>query len=203
MSFLSRIFLKGVATVLPLALTVALVVWLAGKAESVLGGLLRKVILDSGYVPGMGLIVGVLLVFGVGLLTHVWLFKKVIKGCESVLLSLPVIKSIYSAVNDFFKYLTQPKTEGMDQVVSVEFPNIQAKVIGFVTRNDLDGLPDALGDQDTIAVYFPMSFQIAGYTLFLPKSRVTRLDLSLEEGMRLALTAGMTMQTTKNAVRED
>lgn len=195
MGFISRVFLKGLAAILPLALTVFLISWLGGKAESLLGGWLREVTPKGSYVPGMGIIAGILLVFGVGLLTHLWLIKQVLKGLEKLVLGLPVVRSIYSALSDFVKYLTQPKSQGMDQVVAVMLPGLNAKIIGFVTRNDLQGLPDELGDKQNVAVYLPMSFQVAGYTLYLSRDQITPLDLTLEDGMRLALTAGMNQKS--------
>ena len=62
---------------------------------------------------------------------------------------------------------------------------------GFVTRRDFSALPPNLGDEHTIAVYLPMSYQVGGYTLMLPRDAVEPLDMSVDEAMRYALTAGM------------
>jgi uncharacterized membrane protein len=40
-------------------------------------------------------------------------------------------------------------------------------------------------------VYFPMSYQIGGYTLYMPRERLKPLDITVEEGMRLVLTGGI------------
>jgi uncharacterized membrane protein len=45
--------------------------------------------------------------------------------------------------------------------------------------------------KDMLMVYFPMSYQIGGFTLTVPESAVTRLDISMEDAMRHVLTAGM------------
>ena len=67
------------------------------------------------------------------------------------------------------------------------------KLIGFVTRQAFRDLPDGIGEEgNTVAVYLPMSYQIGGYTVFLPRSSVKPLDMSVEQVMRFALTAGMT-----------
>ena len=34
-----------------------------------------------------------------------------------------------------------------------------------------------------------MSYQVGGYTVFVPKAWVSKLDMSAEEGMRNAMTA--------------
>jgi uncharacterized membrane protein len=63
--------------------------------------------------------------------------------------------------------------------------------IGFVTRDDGGELGLGPATEGTIAVYFPMSYQIGGYTLLLPRDRVEPLDIPIETAMRLVLTGGM------------
>jgi uncharacterized membrane protein len=66
-----------------------------------------------------------------------------------------------------------------------------AVAIGFVTRDDASELGLGPAAEGTIAVYFPMSYQIGGYTLLLPRDRVEPLDIPIETAMRLVLTGGM------------
>ena len=47
------------------------------------------------------------------------------------------------------------------------------------------------GGEDLVAVYLPMSYQIGGYTVYLPRSRLTETDLSVEQAMRIVLTGGV------------
>jgi len=67
------------------------------------------------------------------------------------------------------------------------------RLIGFVTSEDFSGLPQAskAADKSTVGVYLPMSYQIGGYTVYLPKSQVDPLDMSIEDAMRFTLTAGV------------
>jgi uncharacterized membrane protein len=60
-----------------------------------------------------------------------------------------------------------------------------------VTREDFSSLPGKLGASDTVGVYLPMSYQIGGYTVFLPRSAIEPIDMSVEDAMRFTLTAGM------------
>ena len=66
------------------------------------------------------------------------------------------------------------------------------EVLGFVTREQFDDVPLDPQAEDAVAVYMPMSYQIGGYTLFLPRSALTPVDVSFEQGMRLAITGGVT-----------
>jgi uncharacterized membrane protein len=74
-----------------------------------------------------------------------------------------------------------------------------AHLIGFVTEEEVS--PKLFGEQtsDLVAVYFPMSYQIGGYTLYLHKSELQETTLSVEEGMRLVLIGGVTSEATAKA----
>jgi uncharacterized membrane protein len=67
------------------------------------------------------------------------------------------------------------------------------RVMGFVTRSDLAGLPAGISEPGMIAVYMPMSYQIGGYTALVPRASVQAVDMTLEEAMRFILTAGVSV----------
>ncbi|HKX56623.1 MAG TPA: DUF502 domain-containing protein [Xanthomonadales bacterium] len=191
MNVLGKLFLKGLAVVIPLALTVAILWWLAGGAERLLGGLLVRFLPQGWYVPGMGLVVGLAITMLIGLLSHVLLFQKLFTYGEDILNRLPLVKSIYTAIKDFVGYFSPDSKAAMSKVVLVRLPGQDFEQIGFVTREDFASLPVTLATIDPVAVYLPMSYQIGGYTLFLPRTAVTPIDMSFEEGMKLVLTGGV------------
>ena len=191
---LGKLFLKGLVVVIPLALTLSIVWWLASYAESLLGGLLAKVLPDDWYVPGMGLVAAVAITILIGLLSHILLFRRMWSWAESLLNRLPLVKSIYSAIKDFIEYLSPENKATMNKVVLVRIPGLDFEQLGFITREDFSQLALPLAIEDPVAVYLPMSYQIGGYTLFLPRRSITPLDMSFEEGMRLVLTGGVSRE---------
>jgi uncharacterized membrane protein len=191
MNVLGKLFLKGLAVVIPLALTIAILWWLAGGAERLLGGLLVRFLPQGWYVPGMGLVAGLAITMLIGLLSHVLLFQKLFTYGEDILNRLPLVKSIYTAIKDFVGYFSPDSKAAMSKVVLVRLPGQEFEQIGFVTREDFASLPVTLATIDPVAVYLPMSYQIGGYTLFLPRTAVTPIDMSFEEGMKLVLTGGV------------
>ena len=80
--------------------------------------------------------------------------------------------------------------------VSVRLPGQEFEQIGFVTREDFSSLPLEPTVDEPVAVYLPMSYQIGGYTLFLPRSCLTPVDLSFEDGMKLVVTGAVTRDST-------
>jgi len=200
MNVLGKLFLKGLAVVIPATLTLAILWWMARGAEQVLGGLLMKFLPAGWYIPGMGLVSAVAITVLIGLLTHVILFQKLFALGEAILNRLPLVKTIYSAIKDFIAYLSPDSKTALSKVVLVKIPGAEFEQLGFVTREDFSRLPMKPTVEEPIAVYLPMSFQIGGYTLFLPRSCLTPIDISFEDGMKLVLTGAVSREEPAKTV---
>ena len=196
MNTLGKLFLKGLAVMIPAALTLAILWWLARGAERVLGGLLSAFMPAGWYIPGMGLLAAVAITILVGLLTHVIVFQRLFAIGEAILARLPLVKSLYSAIKDFMAYFSPDSKAAMSKVVLVQLPGQAFELLGFVTREDFSRLPVQLSADDPVAVYLPFSYQIGGYTLFLPRACLTPVDMPFEEAMKLVLTGAVARENT-------
>lgn len=191
-------FLKGLAALLPVALTIYVVFWLAKTAESVLGGPLRALLPEGHYWPGLGLLVAFLLTLFVGVLVDAYIVRRVFRFGEALLARIPIVKTIFGAFKDFSRFLPAGgKARDLKRVVLWRMGS--AQLIGFVTEEQVS--PKLLGAaaEEMVAVYFPMSYQIGGYTLYLHKDELRETELSVEEAMRLVLIGGITSQTPSAA----
>ena len=186
---LSKILLTGFITLLPVILTIYLLYWLAVTSENTMGAALRWTLPDATYFPGLGMLAGLVFVFIVGLLMKAILVRQLFAIGEKILYQLPLVKTVYRAMRDLFDFFS-PKKEGLGQVVAVTYNGTE--MIGFVTQTDQQRLPETFREQDKVLVYLPMSYMIGGFTLFIPKDQVRELNMSMEEAMRFALTAGIT-----------
>jgi uncharacterized membrane protein len=186
---IGSILLKGLVTILPIGLTVYFVYWLGITTESLLSKPIKFLVGESHYFPGMGLITGFLLLFLVGLAVNAFLVRRLLGFGEELLLRVPVVKTVYSAIRDMTRLVNTDKKKGdLDRVVTVDVG--LGRLIGFVTQEHANTLGIGGGD-DLVAVYLPMSYQIGGYTIYLPRSRVTETDLTVEAAMRIVLTGGV------------
>jgi uncharacterized membrane protein len=186
-------FLKGLAAVLPLALTIYVVFWLAKTAESVLGGPLRAVLPAAHYWPGLGLLAAFVLILLVGMLVEAYVVRRMFRFGESVLARIPIVKTIFGAFKDFSRFLPAGgKARDLKRVVLWRLGS--AQLIGFVTEEQVSTKLLGHAAEDMVAVYFPMSYQIGGYTLYLHKDELRETELSVEEAMRLVLIGGVTSQ---------
>ena len=190
MKRLARTFLSGLAVVLPIVVTLALLAWAVGLAESMLGAAMRLVLPEGSYPHGLGLLAAIALIFAIGVLMEAVLFRRLMGWFEAGLERIPLVKTIYGAVRDLMTLFSKSGSRKFSKVVMVKFPGSDAQLVGFVTIEDFAGLPIAPGEGH-VAVYLPMSYTIGGYTVFVPRDWLTPLDMSLEDAMRFVVTAGM------------
>jgi uncharacterized membrane protein len=187
---LARTFFTGLAVVFPIFVTIALILWLVNAVESTLGALFRLVAPEGIYYPGLGLLAAIGIIFAVGVLMEALLFRRLMGWFERLLNHIPLVKTVYGAVRDLMSLFSRSGTAGFTKVVLVKWPDNGVSMLGFVTLEDFAGLPVAPG-ADKVAVYLPMSYQIGGHTIFVPRDWLTPVDMSLEEAMRFVVTAGM------------
>ena len=182
-------FIKGLAAVLPVAVTIYLVVWLATTAENMLGAALRLVLPEEHYRPGLGLLAGFIVVMLAGVAVNAYVIRGFIRTGEAFLARVPLIKTIYGALKDLTRFLPAGKErKDLKRVVIWRVAN--ARVIGFVTSESVHALlcTDAT---DRVAIYVPLSYQLGGHLLFVPRNELESTELTVEEAMRLVLIGGI------------
>lgn len=192
MKSISRMLLTGLLTILPIVVTLAILAWLAGTLESLFGGLLEWVLPEGMYRTGMGLAAGLVLVIVLGIVMSTWLAQRLFEFFENTMLKVPVINGLYGAIKDMTTLFAPDRQRQFSAVVTFTLPGTDAKLMGFVTRDDCTDLPEGLAGSDIVAVYLPMSYQIGGYTLLLPRDQLTEVEMPTSEALRFVLTAGVT-----------
>ena len=189
--FLSRTFLKGLAVVLPIVAAVYVTLWIVRDGETVVRGALLTVLPEQYYVPGLGLALVVTIVFSVGLLMYPWLTRKLLDGIDGFLRRVPLFGSVYSPTRDLMEMFGGDVEQQLGQVVMIEIPNTNIETLGFITRDNLTDMPEGLASEDRVVVYVQWSSQIGGYCFVVPQDSVRPVDMTVEQGMRWALTAGI------------
>lgn len=186
----TQYFVRGLLAVLPLALTVYVLYVFLAWTDSMARWLTYPFFGDT-YIPGLGLLLAVIAIGGLGFVISQPSVRHLMSLVEFPFTNLPVVKSIYSSLKSFADYFSPQHKQTAQQVVVVQFPNGQMEIIGLVTRNSLDGLPEGVTKDNRVAVYLPMGYMIGGYTVFVPREWVTPIAMSVEEAMRSALIAWM------------
>lgn len=198
---IGKTFLKGLAAILPLAITLALLMWFFSLIEGTLGSLIKDIIGPKFYFPGLGILVGLVIVFFVGLFMNAWIVQKLYQWTDLLFKRIPIVKALYNSVKELLKFFNSSKGKTDSNVVIITFQGM--KLIGLVTRDNFDDMPAELGKEGDIAVYIPMSYQLGGFTVIVPKTMVQPVpDMTTEKGLRFVVTAGMQTSPDKNIERE-
>ena len=195
MKRLSQYFFRGLITFLPLALPVYVLYLFVAWTERSAMALIRPVIGDF-YLPGLGIALGAVVIVALGFLVSMPITARLVSLIELPFTNLPVVKSIYSSLKNFADYFS-PHEQDEQQVVMLNMPGQELGIVGLVTRQSMRGLPSGLSELDNrVAVYLPMGYMIGGYTVFVPRSWTTPINMSVEEAMRSALIAFMASNKT-------
>jgi uncharacterized membrane protein len=197
-----RSFLVGLAAVVPIWVTVLVVSWLAGFVEATLGRVVSLALPQEWYWPGTGVLVGLVLILAIGWLLDRGPLRAAFEALDRGVEHVPAVRSIYGTARDLMLYLVGSKSNGRKQsfskVAVVKVGDGKTKLVGLVTREDMTDLSGGLGLKETVMVYLPMSYQLGGYTIIVPRSAIELVDMSVEDAIRLTMTAGVSSESSVN-----
>ncbi len=192
MKRITDIFFRGLITLLPIVITFYLIYTGVIILENLLGQFFRDVLGES-YIPGLGLLTTLILIFVFGLILTHFLSKSIWDQIERRLTQVPLIKALYSPLKDLMSLFSNDGQKDLKSVVVVELAD-GAHVVGLVTRDQFedvvlnnDSLLKPLFDQK-VAVYIPLSYALGGFTVLMDKSKIKKIDIPVEKALSLAIT---------------
>ncbi|NTV14756.1 MAG: DUF502 domain-containing protein [Desulfobulbaceae bacterium] len=186
---INRKLFAGVLAVLPILATIYLIYWGVTSIEGGLAVLLGLVLPEEAYRPGLGLVVGLSLILLAGIMVETFIVRKILGWFERAICKIPVVKIIYGSIRDLLAFVARGKDSGGGQAVWVSLGVGDLRMLGFVTRENMH---EFSGDfHDRVVVYLPVSYQIGGYTVIVPRSQVTPAGIPFEKAMRFVMTAGV------------
>jgi len=199
----SRWFINGLVAILPITITLYVTWWIASLAESVFGAPLRRWLGVRGdqtgyYFYGLGLAVMIIFLVCVGLFLEFYLGRLLMHWGESLLARIPGVKQIYSGIKEIIVFFNPEKKLNTTNYMVIVTLLPDVKLLGYVTRDSLEGMKGDLGDEDDVVVILPFCYQMGGNTIIVPRRMVRRVDLSFEEGMKIALS-GFVLSGESNA----
>ena len=190
MPWLRRSFLAGLVVTVPLIISVAALVWIFGIIDRFTAPLASRVLQRE--VPGLGILLTLLFVVLVGAVATNVIGRRILATGESWLMRVPVFKTIYSPVKQLVAAFSPDNEYGFKRVVMVEDPG-RGLVMGFLTKEFT--LDRGEGAEALVAVYVPTNHLYLGDVVVYPRARAFYPDLSVEDGIRIFLTGGMSLPT--------
>ncbi len=192
MKTIRAIFLRGLLTLLPIALTIYILSGVFSVFENLLGNFLRQALPEAKYIPGLGFVLALVLIFSFGLLLNNLITSSLWSHAERHFMSVPLIKAVYSPLRDLMNLFSTSGQKDLKSVVLVDMKN-GAKVLGLVTRDNFSDLGiDNKHLEDRVAVYLPMSYGLGGFTLLISRTQLETVNIPVEKALQLAITGWVT-----------
>ena len=198
MQWLRRRFIAGFFVTVPLVISVAALVWIFGIIDGFTAPLATRVL--GREVPGLGILITLLVVLAVGALATNVIGRRVLARGESWLMRVPVFRTIYAPVKQLVVAFSPDNEYGFKRVVMVEDPS-RGLVMGFLTKEFT--VDRGQGPEPLVAVYVPTNHLYLGDIVVYPRSSVFFPDLTVEEGIRIFLTGGMSLPDSVRAKGSD
>lgn len=205
---MKKYFITGLVILLPVALTVAIVIFIFNLLTVPFLGIVKTVfdhydLFESGFlflnpdqlqgVFAQMLILGSLffLTISLGLIAHWFFFRTFIRIAEYVVKKIPLVNTIYKTCSEVINTIFTSKNQSFKQVVLVRFPNPDTFSLGLVTREEIPSLKETMY-QDVIAVFVPTTPNpTSGFLIMYKKEDVIYLDMKVEDAFKYIISCGL------------
>lgn len=192
---LRNYFLAGVLVTAPIGITIYVSWSIISWVDEVVARVLPPPYNPSGYlpydIPGVGLIMLVITLTLIGFLTANFLGRVIVRFGERVVARMPVINSLYGAVKQIFEAVLSSSSASFNEVVLVEYPRREMWTLGLVIGEAHGELQRSVTEK-LYNVYLPTTPNpTSGYLVFLPRSQMIHLDMSVEDCMKMIVSGGI------------
>ncbi|MFW5872047.1 MAG: DUF502 domain-containing protein [bacterium] len=185
---LKTYFMRGLLIFLPVLLSIYLIIALLVMVENFFGEILLFLFPDALYFTGLGTIVSIIVIVGLGFFFGFSFTKRLHRLIEYPFRKIPLLKTLYSSFADILKYFSGESIKDKGKVVILRKPNEDYAMVGFLTQSNPELLPDKLRDSGKVAVYLPTSYQIGGFTVFVPLDWIEEVDMDFETALKGVFT---------------
>ncbi|WOI57575.1 DUF502 domain-containing protein [Palleronia sp. LCG004] len=200
-------FLTGLVVIAPIGLTIwliwAVIGWVDGfvlpfvpnrfKPEQYIGINLR----------GVGVIFFLIFTVIVGWLAKGLIGRSLLRWGEGLVDRMPIVRSVYNGLKQIAETVFAQSDTSFDKAVLVEYPRKGLWAIGFVSTEAKGEIVDKIpSPDDKMAVFLPTTPNpTSGFLLFVLKSDVIDLDMSVEDAAKLVISAGLVYPNPKNPAK--
>jgi uncharacterized membrane protein len=188
MQWLRRSFITGFFVTVPLVISVAALVWIFGVIDGLAAPVATRML--GREIPGLGIGLTLLVILCVGAVATNVIGRRMLMRAESWLMRVPVFRTVYAPVKQLTVAFSPDNEYGFKRVVMVEDPD-RGIVMGFLTKEFI--VDRGRGPEPLVAIYVPTNHLYLGDVIVHPRQNVFFPDLTVEEGIRIFLTGGMSL----------
>lgn len=186
---IKRVFISGIFTILPIAVTISLVFWLFNKVDYIFRVPLEKLL--GIHLYGVGIVITLILTFAAGIFATDVIGKRIFNGFEMVMHKIPLVGMIYSSVKQVVDAFASKKGEGFKNTVLVQYPSKGIYTIGFITTNAPDSINEYTGEE-SVFVFIPTTPNpTSGMLVAVSKKDIVYLDVSIDNALKIIVSGGI------------
>lgn len=143
--------------------------------------------------PGFGVVIFLIFTVFVGWITKGFLGRTILKWGEGIVDRMPIVRSIYNGLKQIAETVFAQTDTNFDQACLIEYPRKGIWAIGFISTRAKGEVKQRIPTGETvISVFLPTTPNpTSGFLLFVPKSDVIVLDMSVEDAAKLVISAGL------------
>ena len=147
-------------------------------------------LMEEWHIPGMGFVFLVLFIIAVGLVGTNFIGKKIVAMGEKLLHKIPVVRVIYTSIKKVVDTVSLTETPSFQKMVLITYPREPLKTLGIVCCDTPEGITEG---EKMLNVFVPTSPNpTTGFLFMLPEKDTQPLKMSVEEGLKMIISFGMT-----------
>ncbi len=185
----------GIIVTAPIAITIFLVVQVVNFFDTRVDRLLPQQYNPETYLPfslpGLGFLTMIVVLIFIGWFAAGLVGRSIMRSGERLLDRMPVIRSVYGTLKQIFETVLAQSSRSFREVVLVEYPRRGIWALGFVTGGTTGEVQERT-ERDLVNVFLPTTPNpTSGFLLFVPKEDLVRLDITVEEGVKMVISSGI------------
>ncbi len=198
---LRRYLIAGILVSAPISITIYVTYvflnFMDTRVAKILPDAWYNAIYGHTFIPGVGLLIAILFFIVVGWFARNFMGRIIIQMSEYIVHRMPIVNKLYGTIKQILETVMASQSQAFREVVMLEYPRKEVWSIGFVT-GVTEGEVQEKTNTDTINVFVPTTPNpTSGYLLFVPKKQLKYLDMTVEEGIKLVMSAGIVSPPTK------
>nr|WP_246206245.1 DUF502 domain-containing protein [Propylenella binzhouense] len=205
---LRNYFLTGIVVAAPIGITIYLswtiIHWVDGWVKPIIPRAYNPDSYLPFSVPGVGLVVAVVLLTLLGFLTANLVGRTIVGYGELLLDRMPVVRNLYRALKQIFETVLSESARSFKKVGLIEYPSKGLWALVFIATDAKGEVPHKVPEEDDlISVFLPTTPNpTSGFLLFVPRRNLIELEMSVEDGAKLVISAGLVTPKYQNRLRE-
>lgn len=190
--------------VVPFFVVVWLISWVDERVKPIVRSAIPQQVRDVGvwnisidnlidFIPGLGVLFAIIALTLLGTFAANLLGRTIIRYGEGIVENVPIIRTLYTPLRQLVEIFSDKESTSFKEVVLVEYPKEGTWAVGFLTSQARGEVAGQLG-APYLGVFVPTTPNpTSGFLIYVPEDKVKHLAMTVEDGAKLIVSAGVVM----------